>query len=103
MELEQEDEINVFLNRTRHSHFFPFNRKYLFCNGRTQPQTPYQGQVPSPADETRSCTKQCDQNIGTKHAIFTASLHARMTGYSDVVPELKKNRQLKKVGPAPSL
>ena len=56
----------------------------LFCTLRTQPQTPDQGQGPSRVAKTRIWFQQCYQNLITKDAMFTASLHAILTGYSGV-------------------
>ena len=57
----------------------------LFWNLRLQPKNPSQGHAPSDAAKTRIWFQQCYQNIVTKNFTFTASFHARLTGYSDVV------------------
>ena len=62
-----------------------FIKNDIFFNGRTQLQTPDQGQAPSHASKTWICFQKCDKSFVTKDAMFTASLHARQNGNSDVV------------------
>ena len=48
-------------------------------------KTLYQVQAPNRAAKTRICSWQWDHRLGTKYATFTASLHAILNGYIDVV------------------
>ena len=65
--------------------YYIFMENDLFCNGKTQPQTPAQWHTPIHESGTRRYFQQCDQNIVTEDAMFTNSLHARLTGYSAIL------------------
>ena len=54
----------------------------IFIKRTTKSQTPDQGQAPSRSDKYRSCYWRWDQKLGTKDAIFKASLPDILTGYS---------------------